>query len=330
MSQDPRALLQKACDTPLPTTYALTLLQADKAASAAGGGFSFFGGRAEKYENAAELYIQAANAFRMQKQGAPSCPSSPPPTAILTLRSSYIGKEAGQAFERAAALQKNQINEPDDAANTLTEAFKVYRKTDPEDAARCLSQAITHYTSKGNFRRAATHQQNLAEVYEVEIGDQKRAVAAYATAAEWFESDNAEALANKLHLKVADLSALLGDYPTAIRAYEHVAKTSTANNLMRWSVKDFLLRAGICHLAAGDTVATNRALEGYREMDPSFLGTREHQLLVDLQEAVEQGEQEAFADKLFQYDQMSKLDKWKTTLLLRVKEAIEEKGEDFS
>ena len=46
---------------------------------------------------------------------------------------------------------------------------------------------------KGNFRRAATHEQNLAEMYEVEIGDQKRAIGAYATAAEWFESDNAEA-----------------------------------------------------------------------------------------------------------------------------------------
>lgn len=86
-----------------------------------------------------------------------------------------------------------QLNEPDDAANTLTEAFKAYRKTDPEDAARVLKQAINHYTLKGNFRRAATHQQNLAEVYELEIGDQKRAVEAYDVAGGWFESDNAEA-----------------------------------------------------------------------------------------------------------------------------------------
>jgi alpha-soluble NSF attachment protein len=77
-------------------------------------------------------------------------------------------------------------------------------------------------------------------------------------------------------------------------------------------------------------VATNRALDTYRELDPTFASTREHQLLVDLAEAVEQGDQEAFTDKLFQFDRMSKLDKWKTTLLLRVKNAIEEKGEDFS
>ncbi|KAL8734723.1 MAG: hypothetical protein Q9181_003112 [Wetmoreana brouardii] len=292
MAQDPRALLQKA----------------DKAAQSAGGGFSFFGGRTDKYENAADLYTQAANAFRMQKQG----------------------KEAGQAFERAASIQTSRLSEPDDAANSLTEAYKSYRKSDPEDAARVLSQAITHYTSKGNFRRAATNQQNLAEIYEIELQDNKRAVEAYDTAAGWFESDNAEALANKLWLKVGDLAALQGDYYKSVEMYEKVAKSSVSNNLMKWSVKDYFLKAGICHLASGDTVATSRALESYRDLDPTFPSTREHQLLVDLAEAVEQGDQEAFADKLFQYDQLSKLDKWKTTLLLRVKEGIEEKGEDFS
>ena len=79
-----------------------------------------------------------------------------------------------------------------------------------------------------------------------------------------------------------------------------------------------------------DTVATARALESYRALDPTFPSTREHQLLVDLAEAVEQGDQEVFSDKLFQFDSLSKLDKWKTTLLLSVKNSIEEKGEDFS
>lgn len=102
-------------------------------------------------------------------------------------------KEAGQAFEQAAAIQTGKLNEPDDAANTMTEAFKVYRKTDPLDAARCLDFAIDQYTKKGNFRRAATHKQNLAEMFEVELGDQKRAIESYELAASWFESDNAEA-----------------------------------------------------------------------------------------------------------------------------------------
>ena len=215
-------------------------------------------------------------------------------------------------------------------ANTLTEAFKVYRKDSPADAARVLTQAISHYTGKGNFRRAATHQQNLAEVYEVELGDTHKALEAYDTAAGWYESDNAEALANKLYLKVADLAALEADYATAINKLEAVAKSSLDNNLMRWSVKEYFLKAGICHLASGDVVATKRALDQYRDLDPGFAGSRENMLLTDLSQAVEEGDQDSFSDKLFQFDQLSKLDKWKTTLLLRVKNGIEKEEEDFS
>ena len=120
------------------------------------------------------MYTQAANAFRMQK----------------------ANKEAGQCFEKAASIQADKLNEPDDAANTLTDAFKSYRKDEPEDAARCLEKAISHYTMKGNFRRAAGHKQNLAELYELELVDQKRAVEAYETAAGWYENDNAEAYVN--------------------------------------------------------------------------------------------------------------------------------------
>ncbi|PYI07646.1 vesicular-fusion protein sec17 [Aspergillus sclerotiicarbonarius CBS 121057] len=292
MAQDPRVLLQRA----------------DKALSSASGGFSFFGGKTEKYENAADLYTQAANAFRVQKQN----------------------KEAGLAFEKAASIQTQNLNEPDDAANTLTEAFKVYRKSDPEDAARVLSGAIQHYVLKGNLRRAATQQQHLAEVYEVELGDTKKALEAYEKAAEWFDGDNAEALANKHYLKAADLAALEGDYYKAIEHYERIGRASINNNLMKWSVKDYFLKGGICHLATNDLVASNRALENYRDIDTTFASTREHQLLVDLIQTIEAGDQEAFADKLFQFDQLSKLDKWKTTLLLRIKNNIEEQGEDFS
>jgi len=109
-----------------------------------------------------------------------------------------------------------------------------------------------------------------------------------------------------------------------------VSRSAINNNLMKWSVKDYFLKAGICHLASADLVATQRALDSYMELDPGFAQTREFKLLGDLKEAVEQGDQESFSDKLFQFDQMSKLDKWKTKILLRIKDAIEEGGEDFS
>ncbi|KAK9776510.1 putative Vesicular-fusion protein sec17 [Seiridium cardinale] len=306
MAGDPRALLQKVRNA--PPTNPPPPPSSNKALSSASGGFSFFGGREEKYMGAADLYIEAANAFRVQK----------------------MNREAGQAFEKASQVQINNLKEPDDAANTLVDAFKVYKQESPEDAVRCLDFSIQQYCKKGNFRRAAQHKENLAEVLETQIGDTKRALEAYELAATWYESDNASALANKLWLKVADVAALEGDYYKAVGNYEKVATASVNNNLMRYSVKDYFLKAGICHLATQDTVATDRALEKYRDMDPTFTQTREHQLLVDLTEAVKAGNQEEFTDRLFQYDQMSKLDKWKTEILVRVKSMIVAEEEDFS
>lgn len=79
-----------------------------------------------------------------------------------------------------------------------------------------------------------------------------------------------------------------------------------------------------------DLVAFNRAMDNYRADDPTWVAQREHQLLCDLSEAYEEADGDKFADKLFQYDQMSKLNKWQTTMFLRIKEAIDNKGEDFS
>ncbi len=135
-------------------------------------------------------------------------------------------------------------------------------------------------------------------------------------------------LANKLLLKVADLAALEADYYKAIQHYEKIADNAVNNNLLRYSVKDYFLKAGVCHLATEDLVGTNRAFEKYREMDPTFASTREHQLLVDLAGSVESQDSGDFEDKLYQYDQMSKLDKWKTEILLRIKNSIKE--EDFA
>ncbi|CAF3492248.1 unnamed protein product, partial [Fusarium graminearum] len=283
-------------------------VQAQKQLQSAGGGFSFFGGREDKYQEAADLFTQAANAFKMQQQNL----------------------EAGKAFEQAAQVQTDKLKEPDDAANTLVDAFKAYRKDDPQAAARCLNVAVDRYCAKGNFRRAASHKENLGELYEVDLGDAKSAIESYELAATWYEGDNAAALANKLWLKVADVAALEGDYYKAIEKYEKVAEQSINNNLMKYSVKDYLLKAGICHLASGDLVAAQRALEKYRDMDPSFGAQREHQLLCDLCEAIEAKSQEQFTDRLYQFDQISKLDKWKTTVLVRVKNQIEEADDEFA
>lgn len=67
----------------------------------------------------------------------------------------------------------------------------------------------------------------------------------------WANVGIGNSLSNKLYLKVADLAALDGNYYKSIENYEKVAKGAVNSNLMKWSVKDYFLKGGICHLASG-------------------------------------------------------------------------------
>lgn len=252
------------------------------------------------------MYVQAANVFRIQKDG----------------------RAAGQAFEKAAAAQQ-KCDSKDEAANTLVEAFKSYKQTDPEDAVRVLKQSIQLFTLRGQFRRAANYQMDLGGIYEKELNNPSEAIAAYDTAGEWYFQDQAEALANKAFLKVADLAALSGNYEKAINRFDHVAKASLNNNLTKWSLKDYFLKAGLCRLAEQDTVAAENAVSQYIDWEPSFATTRECLLLQDVITCVKDGDPEALSTKLFEYDQFSKLDNWKATILLKIKNDIVNQEDDL-
>ena len=64
------------------------------------------------------------------------------------------------------------------------------------------------------------------------------------------------------------------------------------------------------------------ACQKYNDIDPTFQGSREEQLLKDLANSSEAGDPDAFANALGQFGDISRLDSWKTTLLLRAKKKI--------
>lgn len=278
------------------------MAKADKKANSSGGMSSWFsGGSTSRYEEAAELYTTAANQYRIAKRN----------------------REAGAAFEKAAAMQL-KTDEADDAANTFVEASKCYKKEDPNKCIQMLEHAVDRFTKRGNFRRGATYRQQQAEIYEQELMDAPKAMEAYEAAADWLASDNAESQANKLYLKVAEIAALEGDYVRACQKFEQVASSSVHNGLTKWSTKEYYLKAGICHLCKNDIVAVKRAIETYATEDMTFASTKEYQLLSELAEDLENGDPEELTNHIYVYDQIMKLDKWKTTMLLRVKNQMSE------
>ncbi|KAK6359348.1 vesicular-fusion protein S17 [Orbilia brochopaga] len=287
------------------------LLKAQKEESSATGSglLGIFGGsKQDRLEQAIETYAQAANAFRTSGQG----------------------QEAGAAFEKAAQLSK-AANEHNDAANYLVEAFKSYKKTHPQDAARCMDQAIEHYRLT-NLRRAATNKQTLAELYENDIGDKAQAIVEYEKAGEWFSNDNADALGNKCFIKAADLHAETGHPEKSVPIYESIARASLNNNLMKWSVKDYLFKAALCHLATKDVIATKRALlQEYPTMEPAFApGTMEQLFLLNLLDCVENPDPAAFFQNVMQYKERYPLDNWKLDVLAKTQKSIEDSAEDLT
>jgi alpha-soluble NSF attachment protein len=67
-----------------------------------------------------------------------------------------------------------------------------------------------------------------------------------------------------------------------------------------------------------------RNLAKYTNKDTTFTSTREAKFLNALLEAVDAGDQELFTGAVVEFDQVTKLDNWKTGMLLKIKRGIQE------
>ncbi|KAJ1943597.1 vesicular-fusion protein S17, partial [Linderina macrospora] len=250
------------------------LAQANKKAEHKG----WFGGH--KYEEAGELYEQAANQFKLAKQM----------------------REAGEAMNRAAEMSL-QCNERNDAAQRFISAAKSFKKNYPQEAVKALKQAIALLTENGRFHAAASHQKEVAQLYESDLADLENAMEAYQLAADWYASEDSNALANGCLLKVAGFAAQLEKYERAIEIFERIAEASVDNQLTKWSIKDYFLKAGLCRLATADTIGARKALDHYKDLDMGFVNTRECKLLDNLIADAENEDLQGFTDHVAEFDQ---------------------------
>jgi len=215
-----------------------------------------------------------------------------------------------------------------EAATNYINAANCFKKNNFADAVNCYKTAIELYTDEGRFSIAAKHQKELAELYEGEM-DYENAIENYQTAAEFYEGENSSSAANSCLLKVAQYSAQLEKYDKAIEVYEEVARKSLDNNLMKWSVKDYFFRAILCYLCDTDVVSAKRQLEKYQEMDYTFSGQRECKFVTEVCNAYENYDLDAFNQAVVDFNAVSPLDPWKTTILLRIKNSIKKEEVDL-
>ena len=114
--------------------------------------------------------------------------------------------------------------------------------------------------------------------------------------------------------------------------------------LTKYSVKEYWLRAGLCALALGVSIFTSRKYDfvkltlfrrqdavtarrnstKYSTQDATFSSTRESKFVLALIDAVEAGDPEAYTGAVVEFDQVTKLDNWKTNILLKIKRSIQD------
>lgn len=272
------------------------------------GAQSFLGGLfggSSRLEEACECYTRAGNIFKMVKSWS----------------------EAGSAFSRAAQLQL-QLQSQHEAATNFVDAGNAFKKVDPQEAVNCLLRAIEIYTDMGRFPAAARQHACVAGIYESDLLDVEKAIAHYEQAADYYKGEESTSCANKYLLKVAAYAAQLEQFPRAIDIYEQVGTAAMDSPLLKYSAKDHLFRAALCHFCV-DALNARLAVQRYEEMFPAFSDSRECKLLKKLLEAHEEQDVDAFTDAVRAFDAVQRLEPRLSALLLRLKRSLPGEQQDL-
>jgi alpha-soluble NSF attachment protein len=221
-------------------------------------------GKQQKYEDAADLFTKAGNAFKLSNQW----------------------QSAGDAFLQSSEAWMQAGDNKTDAVNQIVEAGNCYKKINPVDAVKAFQRAIEHYNENGRFGSSARYWKEIAEIFEADHNTSS-AADAYEHAAQMFERDNKKSNANTCMLKVATFSSEKGDLLKAAKIFEDIAKESLSSRLGAFSAKGYFLQALLCHLALGDQVQVRNKLEEYKNLDYSFGSSREADFITKLIEVRE-------------------------------------------
>jgi alpha-soluble NSF attachment protein len=263
-----------------------------------GGFLSMFTG-GSRVDEAQELYQKAANQFKLAHEWNDAADSY--------VQYAFCSQKLGMASEEAQGYI--------DAANCL-------RKVSPESSLEWFQKGIEMYSNAGRYQQAAKQLKNVAEMLEQEE-KVDQAVEYYQKAADMFEMDeHSKSSISQCKVKLAELYARQRKFTEAAQIFEKEGEKALSNHLLQFGARDHFLKAGILHLATGDAVTATIACDRYHQMDPRMEGTRESQLLKGLTAAFVENDLESFMAAVQEYDSVSRLDPWKTELLVEAKKKL--------
>jgi len=213
-----------------------------------------------------------------------------------------------------------------EAATCYVSAAMCFAKENIEVAVKAMERAVEYYKENGRFSMVAKYEKEMAEMYESqgELGVDN-AMKYYESAAEFFLDEGSTASASTCLLKIAHVAADQQDFHKAIQNLEKILVS--ANKTTTWTAREILLKAGLCHLCLGDTVATRKFLEYWGSIVVDFVGSHEHRFLSDVVTALENFDHEGLQDIAQEHATLLS-NEWKQKLFGKIRQQIEEEQEE--
>ncbi|GAB5357249.1 hypothetical protein AAMO2058_000358000 [Amorphochlora amoebiformis] len=266
-------------------------------------GWSLFSSKAQRTEEAAEMYQQAAlqykNAADWTASGDTYC-------------------KAGKLYQEAASFE---------ASNCYVEAAKAYKKVSKPDAVKAYATAIELYIDRDRQSAAARIAKEVGQLLEKD-GKLEDALGYYDKSAHYYLVSDQPTHSNNMLIKVADLcvQTTKPDYKRAIKIYEKCAEAALDNQMLRYSVKGYLFKAALCAIAleteSEDLKNASEILDKYCDMDTHFDGSLEHKFLAELVPIVEEGNPDRFKKAVGKFNNKKRPDDWTVDILLKIKDSI--------
>lgn len=286
---------------------------------------SIFGfGKSAQYEEAFNYYKAAANAYKLADQFSDS------------------GDCYMSASECAAVVDENVASV--DAVNMIIEAANMYkRSTDIAKAIETYGKAIKIYCDTSRLGQAARYQKEVADMFETD-GNMEMAQKMFETAADLYSKDNKKSNAKDCLLKVATICSTnacrlaadktdpknvqqsVTDFQRAASIFEQIGTEAMESKLGSFSAKGYFFQSLLCTMALADEVAIEQKLVCFKNIDYTFPNSRECKFVESLVTAFQSMSVEDFANACSEFDRVTPLDPWKTSMLVCIKRATVETG----
>jgi hypothetical protein len=118
---------------------------------------------------------------------------------------------------------------------------------------------------------------------------------------------------------VRDLVSILNpETKMKVNALIEMGTNCLDSGLTRFYANEHFLNAGLLVLATGDYIRTVGIIQLFNDLDYTFVASEEGKFLITLTESVMKGDEQAFTNTVFQYNQIKKLDDVKTSLIMDI------------